>query len=265
MKTKQIIQRLFSIALLSSMLTACNKKDTNYEKAIHVLVTGYNGSEGVLQAAIDTTALDKEVAYGKYLTKANSILELNFTHSFLSGSKNQTLTLTDTTTNKVVFSKPLPEAGTKAFFNFVLIDGKELPLNPPAADASTNKIGFYIHTPGQDAAVDIIFYRKDANSETEYREYLARNVQPNKWVFVNYVSAAGFDQRDLLNVSKILFTKTGTTDQWAFNDDANLSKMDAGGMSLPLAGEKGLVLPYFIVPGEQLGRVRMFFSPDRLW
>lgn len=265
MKTKQVIQQLFSIALLTSMLAACNKKDTGYEKAMQILITGYNGSGGVLQAAIDTTVWDKDVAYGKYLTQANSVINLSFVYTYMSDKKNQLLTLTDTTTKKVVFSKPLPEAGTTAAFNFLIIDGKEVEFSPSAADASTNKLGFYIHTPGEDAAIDIFLYRKDPNGETEYREYLAKGVQPNKWVYANFLPAAGFDNKGTLGNSSIYFTKAGTTDQWAFNDDEGRSKMDAGGMSLPIAGEKGLVLPYFIAPGEQLNRVRMFFYSERLW
>lgn len=265
MNTKQNIKHLLSFALLLSMLTACNKKETDYEKAVQVLITGFNGSEGVLQVSIDTAVFDKDVAYGKYLIKPNSPIELNFAYTYRTSRKDQLLTITDTTTKKVVYSRLLQETGTKAQVNFIQLNGKEQVFNPPAAEASNNKLGFYIHSPEQQTAVDIFLYRKESNGETEYREYIAKNVQPNTWVYVNYQAPKAFSDKAQLGNATIYFTKAGTTDQWAFNEDENSSKISSGGMSFPLAGENGLVLPYFITPGVQLERTRMFFSPDRPW
>ncbi|MCW3467837.1 hypothetical protein [Chitinophaga nivalis] len=263
---KYYMKKTGIMALLLALLTACNKEEQEVEKAIHVVVNGYNGSEHEWEVAIDTTKYSQYVSNGKFIIRSASITGFEATYIYRTAQLHGQMTLTDRTTGKVVLSQPLPATGTKAYFNFIYIDGKELALNEPAPDAATNKLGFYLYGIDKNTPVDMFLYRKDGSSGKEYREYLVKNVQPGKWVYIDYVAPVNFDNKSVLRNAFIYFTKAGTTDQWAFQDSEALSKLSLFGMSFPIAGEKGLVLPYFIKYSERpLEKSRMFFHPDRVW
>lgn len=247
------------LALLVMSIAACNKKSLDTEKAIHILVNGYNGGSNALQMSIDTTKFNKS----NYVIKPVSMIPLNFVYTYRS-QQQRFLTITDTITKKVVFSKVLPATGTKVNFNFIYVDDRELAVNPPAVDPGTNKLGFYINYTENDEPFDVFLYRMDDNTGQEYRYYLARNVKPKTWVYMDYLAPSDFNSTNLLNNTQICFTRTGTTDVWAFQDSEAMSKLSASGFSLPKAGEKGLLQPYFITLGTfRLDFARLFFYPDR--
>lgn len=163
----------------------------------------------------------------------------------------------------MLYSKPLPQSGSKAAFNFIYVDGRAVEVNPPAADAATNKLGFCVHYK-VDTPFDISIYRQDATTGQEYRYYLAKNVKPETWIYVDYLSAENFSTANDLRAADVCFTKAGTTDQWAFDDNETKSKMGAFGLLMPVKTEKGLVPPYFVVPGSsELLYSRLFFYPAR--
>lgn len=256
---RSIIRNIALLALLVSTLAACNKENLEAEKAFHVLVNGYNGSGNALQVAIDTTKFNNN----NYILKPASLMGFNAVYTYQSQGE-RLLTITDTVTKKVLFSKPLPAAGTKANFTFIYIDGAEVDVKPPAADPATNKLGFYVQYTLGDAPFDIFLYRKDETTGKEYRQYLAKDVKPKTWIYVDYVPTADFANGNLLNTSNVFFTKAGTTDQWAFQNSEAMSKISASGLNLPLAGEKGLVQPYFLIQSSlKLEYSRLFFTPDR--
>ena len=250
---------------LSVAFMACNKEDLEAEKGMQIVVNGYNGAASNLEMTIDTTKYDGSVSNGAYLTKPQSIIGTSIAYSYF-GQRQRMLTLTETGTKKVVFSSPLPETGTRAVFNFIYLDGKELEINSPAADPETNKLGFYMQYTDGDAPFDVFLYRMDNTTGQEYRYYLAKNVRPKTWIYFDYIAPVDFGSKNLLASSSIYFTKTGTTDQWAFQDTEALSKYGASFMSFPLDGEKGLVQSYFFVHTSGLmNRSRLFFYPDRQW
>ncbi|MBC9913920.1 hypothetical protein [Chitinophaga varians] len=264
---KHIITTAITGILFCMLFTACNKEDLKARKVMQVVINGYNGSDHAWQVSIDTTNYDIATAYGKFIIKPAEMIGFNAVYtSPLHQQATPTLTLTDTSTKAVIFSQPLPGSGTKAAFNFIYFDGKALEINPPAAEAATNKLGFYVrHTDG-DALFDIFLYRKDATEGTEYRTYIAKNVKPNTWVYADYLSSPDFDTKNELDGAFIYFTKAGTTDQWALGDSEDNSSISAFGMNLPLAGEKGLVQPYFLAHGQfRLEMTRLYFYPDRTW
>lgn len=247
--------------LLVLAFTACNKDEVIKEKAMHIVVNGYNGSNDALEVNIDTTRYD-----GKYVLNPASLISFNIVYAYLAEHPPQTITIKDPANGRVLFSKPMPVTGSKAGFNFIYVDGKVQELNVPAADPATNKLGFYINNTDSDGPVDILLYRKDTGTGKEYREYLVRNVKPKNWVYVNYIPPAAFESKIKLDNAIIYFTKTGTIDQWAFDNNEEKSKLSAFGKGLPISGETGLVLPYFIIPGSsQLEISRLFFTPDRIW
>lgn len=253
------------LTLASVAFMACNKEDLKAGMAMQVLVAGYNNSDHALQISLDTSVYDVSVNNGDYIIKPTSLVHFNATHRYVSGRTNKMLVITDTVTKKEVFRQQLPETGTKAYYNFLYIDGKEVPSQPPAADANTNKLGFYIRYAESTDPVDIFLSRTDAANGQEYRAYLARNVQPNKWAYAGYLADEKFATINMLSSTNICFTKAGTTDQWAFYGDESKSKMAASSLVMPRAGEKGLVQPYLVVQGKwglEIGR--MFFYPDRI-
>lgn len=253
------------LALVPVAFAACNKEDLKAGKAMQVLVAGYNSTDHALQISLDTTVYDVSVKNGDYIQKPASLVHFNATHLYTADRKNKMLVITDTVTRQEIFRQPLPADGTKAYFNFLYIDGKEVPSQAPPSDAHTSKLGFYIRYPESNAPMDIFLIRTDAVNGQEYRSYLARNVQPGRWVYTDYMADAQFATRNMLDGTHICFTKAGTTDQWAFHDDENKSKMTVSSLVLPKAGEAGLVQSYFVVQGTwglEIGR--MFFYPDRI-
>ncbi|HWV68291.1 hypothetical protein [Chitinophaga sp.] len=249
------------LLLLSVVFIACNKEDQHIRKAMHVVVNGYNGSENALQITIDTT-----VYAGDKVLKPTEKFEFNVAYAYLEKQQQKTVVITDTVTKQVIFSKPLPPNGTKAAINFLYINGKVTEIQPPAADTATNKLGFYIHYTGSETPLDIFLYRLDNSNGMEYRTYLAKNVKPGSWIYVDYLAGADFNTKtNVDDAASLCFTKAGTTDQWAFEDNEFKSRTGVSGMQLPLAGEKGLVQQYLITPGGyMLDYARMYFHPDRV-
>lgn len=262
----QYIKVVLLLFLLPATFTACNKEDLTGKKAMQLVVTGYNGSADELEVVIDTTRYDKTVSNGKFVFKPVSIFDFGAVYTYPAAKKPGQLSIKNSVTGKELFSKPLPENGTKANFNFIYLDGKALDIPTPDVDASTNKLGFYLHYTENNDPVDIFLYRKNQSTGEEYREYLAKQVLPKTWIFVHYMAATNFDNKNNLRDASIYITKAGTIDQWAFQDTESMSKLSVFGMGLPLAGEKGLVLSYFIATGAyELERSRLFFHPDRIW
>lgn len=253
------IKMLALLLGLAAAFTACNKENNNPEKAMQVIISAYNSSANPLMVAIDTAKYSKPAD----LIKPVSIAEL-YTVFPYRGSRERLVTITDTVTKKVLYSKPLPLTGSKSNFNFIYIDGKELEVNPPAAAATTNKVGFYVQYTTNDAPIDISLYRVDSQTGQEYRYYLAKNVKPRTWVYLDYLAAENFDSTGGLGSASVCFNKAGTTNQWAFADSEAQSKLQAQTLNLPRKGEIGLVQPYFVVPiSSQLRSVRLFFFPGR--
>ncbi|MCD0488295.1 hypothetical protein LPB86_08645 [Pedobacter sp. MC2016-14] len=253
------------LLFLSMAFMACNKENIEAEKAMQIIVNGYNGGSTDLEMSVDTTLYGTGIANGGYLFKPGSIMGASIAYKY-AGQKERMFTLTETGTKKVLLSRPLPATGTKAMFNFIYLDGKELEINPPTSDANINKLGFYVQYTDSDAPFDVFLYRRDNTTGQEYRHYLVKNLRPKTWIYFDYIAAPDFGSSSLLGNSSIHFTKAGTTDQWAFEDNEALSKYSAASMSFPLSGEKGLVQPYFFAHNfGLLNRSRLFFYPDRQW
>ena len=258
MKAIKHIISIIMLALLSTF-AACNKETQDMERAMHIVLNGYNGSAAPWQIAIDTV----KYTVTSYIYKPRTIGNFNIGFPY-KGQKERYLTIIDTVTKKLLYSKPLPQSGSKAAFNFIYVDGREVEVNPPAADAATNKLGFYVHYKVDDTPFDISMYRKDATTGQEYRYYLAKNVKPETWLYVDYLPAENFATSNDLRETSICFTKAGTTDQWAFEDNETKSKIVAFGLLMPVKTQKGLVQPYFVIPGSsELLYSRLFFYPGR--
>jgi len=251
--------------LLPALFAACNKEDLSGDKAMQVVINGYNGGIDELEVSIDTTIYDKNTSNGKFTLKPASVIGFNVTYTYPFAQTQHTLRIKNPATGKVLFSKPLPEEGTKAVFNFIYINGKEVDVNAPAAGANTNKLGFYLHGTESNDPIDIFLYRLDETNGAEHREYLAKNVVPNIWTYIDYMPTAAFDDKNELDKSSMCFTKAGTIDQWAFQHDEDRSKLPPVGMNLPFKDERGLVQPYFITSGTwALEYSRLYFHPDRV-
>lgn len=261
---KKITYKVVVSTLLIVAMGSCNKEDLSAPKALHVLINGYNGSADELEVWIDTVSYDKTILNGKYTLKPASLVGFNAVHTYRTAKPQGMVTIKESESGKVLLSKPMPATGTKADYYFVYVDGKIQEVTPPVADPTTNKLGFYLHGTESADLVDVFLYRKDNNDGKEYREYLAKNVKPGTWVYVDYLPAVSFKTKNDLSSSGIYFTRAGTTDQWAFTGGETMNRLDAAGMGLPVNDEKGLVEPYFIVPGGwELEKARMFFYPDR--
>lgn len=262
---KKYIKNIASITLFAGLFAACNKEDLDTGNAIQIVVNGYNGGANALQMSIDTTQYDVGVGYGKYILKPASIIGSGLVYTYRSNKKRM-FTLTDTITRQVVYSRELPDNSTKGLFNYIFLDGKELEINPPVANPATNKLGFFIYYPTSNEPFDIFLYRQDNTTGQEFRTYLAKDVTPGKWLYLDYVVPADFSTQNVISSGATLcFTKAGTTDQWAFDNDQNISTVQAGSLLLPVEDEKGLVQPYFIKPMSYgQGVAKLFFYPDRL-
>lgn len=243
---------------------ACNKEDLTAELAVQVIINGYNGSGDPLHVQIDTTKYDKTVMSAKYVFQPASLVGFNAVYTYRSGSVAPVLTVRNPANDSILYRHSLPVGETKALVNFLYIDGKVQELRLPETNPGTNQLGFYLQYPDSEVPVDIFLYRVDANTGVTYRSYLAKNVRPRNWTYVDYLPAKDFANTNDLDNASVCFTKAGTTDEWAFAEDETQSKLSAAGLSLPKAGEKGLVQPYFIIPrGWELGFSRLFFYSDR--
>src|SRR5690349_20164935 len=129
------IKTTIALLLLMATFLACNKEDLTGQKAMQVVVNGYNGGTDELEIVIDTTRYDKTVSNGKFVLKPALTFDFNVVYTYPAAKKPGTLSIKNPESGKILYSKPLPESGTKAVFNFIYIDGKEIDVNTPAADA----------------------------------------------------------------------------------------------------------------------------------
>lgn len=232
---------VFFILLLSA-LAACNKEEA-VTKAVSIYITGYNVGNSELEVSID------ELAYDKFRTPANALLNFRKVYTYPSGKSGASLKIKDIASGMEVFQQAvqLNNGQIELFFPFVIINGHALEIKPAVADPATNKLAFYIHYPQSSDAIDI-FLKNDAGQIS----YVAKNVQPSGWVYADYYLTAD-EFKDPSKDYTLYFTKAGTTDHWAFRDSEQISKSSAGGtVLLPTFGEKGLVRTYFITPGSNL-------------
>lgn len=233
--------------LLLPGLVACNKED-GLNKAVSVRISGYNIGNSELEVSID------EVTYDKFRTPANQRLEFAKVYTYPSGKSQASLKIKDIASGKQVYQQQLQlnNRQLEMFFPFIFMNGSPLEIKPPVADPSTNKLAFYIHYPQSSDAIDI-FLKNDAGQIS----YLAKNVQPSMWTYVDYLTASEF--KDPTKDYTLYFTKTGTTDLWAFMDSEQFSKSPIGTLALPQFMEKSLSRTYFVTPGtNQLDVVSLF-------
>lgn len=242
--------RLLGLLVLLNMFIACNKEE-EAAKAIGVEVWGYNVGDAELEASIDTTI------YRNFTTLPDKPVIFNKIYTFPFAKKEAVLKITDKTSGKEVFRQQLNLSGgeRELFFPFVFINGNALKIEPPVADPATNKMGFYIHYPQSEEALDI-FLRNEAGQIA----YIAQNVKPGTWIYAGYLPQEGF--KDKSNSYDLCFTKTGTTDSWYFENIEAISKVGETGLLFPKGEETGLVRTYFVTPSAlQLEVMRLFKRP----
>ena len=251
---KQIILNIKKwglFALLLTAITACNK-EADVTKAVSIEIKGFNIGNAELQISVDT------LVYRNFQVAPNQELNFGKIFTYPSSTNEVALRIKDLSSGKEVYTQQLKlnNSDMERFFQFVLIDGHQLELKPPAADPATNKIGFYIHYPQSSDPIDIIM----KNTEGQM-VYLAQNVQPSTWVYTAYLTQAGFENP---NTNYTLnFTKAGTTDAWAFNDNEYMSQSSEDAMFMPQSGQKGRVCSYFVTPGTVDLRVVRLFQPQK--
>src|SRR5690606_23390951 len=118
---------------------------------------------------------------------------IHFTTAFSYRTpKKRLVTLTDTVTKKVVYSAELPENTIKVNFNYLYFDGKVQQLHLPASNPNVNTLGFYIYDKSIDYPIDISLQKVDATTGEVRKVYLAKNVVPGKWVYVDYLASNDF-------------------------------------------------------------------------
>jgi len=258
--TKTFFQPITVLLIsISFFFSACNKDTVEVERAMHILINGYNGGEHPLVIAIDTTVFDHK--NGDFIIQPQSNIHFATAYSY-KVPKKRLVTLTDTVTKKVVYSAELPENTIKVNFNYLYFDGKVQEVTPPAADPNVNKLGFYIYDKSIDFPIDISLQKVNATSGDVRKEYIAKNVLPGRWVYVDYLPLKDFDKNVDLMSATVHFTKANT-DEWAFDGDETKSKLPAGGFFFPKLNDKGKVQPYFIapkVPNQTFSR--LFFYLD---
>lgn len=244
------ISKLGIFIVLLTSLVACNK-EKELTKAISIQIGGYNSSNAELEISIDT------LVYRNKKTQPNMPMDFGNVYTYPSGKNQAILKIKDLKSGRELFQQQLNLGGNQLelFFPFVLINGQVLEIKPPAADPSTNKIGFYIHYPASNDAIDI-FLQNEAGENA----YIAKNVQPSGWVYSNYLPMEGFT--DANKRYFLCFTKAGTTDSWAFEDSERKSKYSYShvGTALPMKQDKGLVRTYFVTPAAADLRVERLFK-----
>lgn len=242
--------RLLGLLVLLNMFIACDK-EKEAAKAIGVEVWGYNVGDAELEASIDTTV------YRNFTTLPDKPVIFNKIYTFPSAKKEALLAIKDKTSGKEVFRQQLDLGGStlELFFPFVFINGNALKIEPPVADPATNKMGFYIHYPQSEDALDI-FLRNEAGQIA----YIAQNVKPGAWIYASYLPQEGF--KDKSKDYTLCFTKAGTTDSWYFENSEAISSPGETGLLFPKGEEKGLVRTYFVTPSAlQLEVMRLFKRP----
>lgn len=235
--------RRYIQALAILALVACNK-EIETKKAISVTIHGYNISDMKLEVAVDTVVFDKDVL------QENKRIGFSKVYPYFGNRKEAILHVKDPVSGKELLQKALPLSTSQLeyFFPLININGSLIEVTPPKPDPATNKLGFYIYYPESNDPIDILMY----NPNTGQQVYLAQNVIPQTWVYTDYLPVEGFMDKNDVGSSTIYFLKAGTLDQWAFNNDENLSKTTAFSWYLPY--EKfnlNKVQPYFILPQPQ--------------
>lgn len=221
---KQIIStiRLLVVMVLSSsMFMACNKEE-ELIKAVSIEVWGYNVGDTELEVSVDT------VVYRNFRIQPNKPVSFGKVYKYPSNSLQALLKIKDITSGKAVFQQHLSLGGEdlELFFPLVLINQQPLTINSPVADPSTNKLGFYIHYPQSSDALDI--YLKN---ESGQMVYIAKSVKPSTWTYVDYILENGFKEAG--KNYTLHFTKTGTTDSWAFQDNEWMSQVYENSLYFP--------------------------------
>lgn len=247
----------FAISLLTILSLASCNKEIETPKVINVAFHGYNLSDDQLEVTFDTVVYDKDVIQPG--------LQFNFSkvYPYLPGKGELSVHVKNKNTGVELLNKTVSlSSGTlEFFFPLININGKVLEVTPPPADPATNKLGFYIHYPESNNPIDIFLY----NPETGALVYLAKNVVPQTWVYVDYLPGQGFLSKNEVWQNTLYFTKAGTTDQWAFYDNEYVSKTSVNSLYIPHMGYNlNKVQPYFITPspqGWQADVVHLFLNP----
>lgn len=243
--------RILGLLVLLNMFISCNKEDEEGTKATSIEVWGYNVGDAELEVSVDTTI------YRNFTTMPNKPVTFSKVYTFPFAKKEASLKIKDKTSGKEVFQQQLNLGGgeLELFFPFVFIDGNALKIEPPVADPATNKMGFYIHYPQSEDALDI-FLRNEAGQMV----YIAQNVKPGAWIYSSYQPQEGF--KDKNKSYDLCFTRAGTTDSWYFENSEMVSKSGVTGLFFPKGEEKGLVRTYFVTPSAlQLEVMRLFKRP----
>lgn len=253
---RKFIQGFVIASLTVFGMASCNK-DIEGKKVINVTFHGYNISDTELEVSVDTVVFDKK------MLRPNGQIGFSMVYPYIYGKTEAIVRVKDKANGKELFQQKLDlTSGRLEFFNTLInIKGNVLEVKPPAADPATNKLGFYIYYPESDDPIDIFM----TNQNTGETVYLAKSVKPQTWVYVDYLPAEGFQDKNIVGGCTIFFTKAGTTDQWAFNDDEYVSQTSAFSWSLPHARfNLNKVQPYFILPspqGWEAEAVRLFPIP----
>lgn len=250
---KQIIStiKLSGIfALLLAGISSCNK-EAAVSKAVSIEIKGFNVSNSPLEISVDT------VVYRDFKVPSNTEVNFSKVFTYPSSTNEVVLRIKDVNSGKEIYQQQLTlnTNQIERFYQFILLDGKQLEFNPPAADPNTNKIGFYIHYPASSDPIDVYMQNDEGQ-----KVYLAKNVTPSTWVYADYAGHEAFNNPSTNYI--VYFTKAGTTDAWAFNDNQYMSQSYEDGMFIPQNGVKGRVCSYFITPGSvDLRAVRLFAIP----
>ncbi len=260
---KQVIfKQLPILGLILFLFSSCNKENFTGERAMHVIINGYYDGPNPIRLAVDTTIYGKNVKNGAFIRNSNSYLGHSVTFPYFE-EKTRLVTLTDTITNEVIFKKELPATGSVAMYNFVYFDGKELDLEIPKSNPSTNQLGFYVHYEDSQEPFDIQLFRKDPVTQQEFRVTIAEDVTPGKWVYFDYEILSDFKTRVHLRQTMVQFVKPNTIDQLAFELD--LSRNQFSATPFPVEGEQGLVFPIFFAPKASIQQhAFLFYYRDRI-
>lgn len=250
---KQIISNIQQIAIAALLLTvpgACNK-EVDVTKAVSIEIQGFNVGNSELEISMDT------LVYRNAKVPSNHEVNFGYVYTYPSSKNEVSLKIKDVVSGKEVYQQQLKlnTSDLERFFQFVFINGQQLEVKPPAADPATNKLGFYIYYPASNDLIDVFMQ----NSEGQIA-YLAKNVQPSTWVYSDFAGDENFKNPN--TNYDVFFTKAGTIDSWAFNDDQYMSLGHVSSMFIPKAGTTGRVCSYFVTPGTvDLRTVRLFQVP----
>lgn len=249
---KQIITNIKKagvFVVMAAGLAACNKEKEQV-KAVSIEIMGYNVGNTQLQVSVDT------VVFRNDIVEPDRLINFSRIYTYPSGKGQSLLSIKDLITGAEMYRQQINlNEGLELFYPFVLINGSQLAINPPVAEPSTNKLGFYIHYPASNDLIDI--YLKNPAGQMVR---VAANVQPSNWVYVDYIPEDGF--KDPNPSYTLHFMKAGTTDSWAFQDSEWMSMAYESTLYFPKSEQKGQVRSYFVTPGfNQLDIVRLSKRP----